>query len=180
DSANVADEKNRYLAAYQYRNASDVLIPFSNITAPYLLGIDGRIWFVFIARTERRDHVDQFYLCGRAFMFSDLQKWRSDVRPGIGKYQHKLRRAVDDRDALSPAIDPMHQDIKDFCTKHCSFFADVTVHRTGTTEIEVPNPSALPETAPKLPDDARKLARITSVLASQLFFFVKDLGHRHQ
>ena len=140
-SANIADDRIRYLAIYQFRDAADVLLPFRGTLSPFLFGIDGRIWFVFLARTEEVPKKHQYYLTGRAYMFTNLHRWRNEVRPGIDDYQNHLRNFLfHDHHNLEAYANAQYQNINDLCTQTCSFYADVRICRTGTTDLSFPYP----------------------------------------
>jgi hypothetical protein len=179
--ANIADDRIRYLAAYQFRDAADVLLPFRSILSPFLFGIDGRIWFVFLACTEEVPGKHQYHLNGRAFMFTDQSRWKQEVRPGIRDFQDHLRGFLfHDHGNLRNYAHNQHANVLDLCTKTCSFYADVKIKRSGTSELSFPSPISAAHGAPVLPSDPEKLTHIIHILASQLFFFLKDIGHRHQ
>jgi hypothetical protein len=179
--ANVADDRIRYVAVYQFRDAADVLVPFRSILSPFLFGIDGRIWFAFLAHTEHVTGKHQYHLVGRAFMFTDLTRWKREVRPGLEGFQRHLRNFLfHDHVNLGNYASSQYANITDLCTRTCSFFADVKIRRSGTTDLSFPFPLEVGRGAPVLPSDPVKLSHIVKILASQLFFFLKDIGHRHQ
>jgi hypothetical protein len=179
--ANTADDKIRYLSVYQFRNAADVLVPWKDKLAPFLFGIDGRIWFVFLAKTEAAPGEGQHYLVGRAFMFTDLDAWAKSISPGVDSYHALLNQfELFDHADLRQYAERQFTSITDLCTKTCAFYVDARICRTGTTEISFPWPLALSSSAPTLPSEPMKLGLIVHILASQTFYFLKDIGHRHQ
>ena len=180
-TANVADRERRFLASYQARYSADVLLPFKRVLAPILFGVEGEIWFVFVANTQHSDDRTQEFLCGTAFMFTDKRAWRQAVLPELTTYQRHLRafRFPTHGSVLDYAM-PVFDHTTEYCRSLASFYADVRISRTGTTEISVPDPLKLNNRAPKLPDEPRQRTHIIYILAAQIFVFLKDIGHRHQ
>lgn len=179
---NIADDKIRYVAAHQFRDASDVLLPFRSWLSPLVFGIDGRMWFVFLAHTESKSDDPLYLLVGRAFIFADLLRWKNHVSEKLFSFQGHLRSFEyhKDNDDLEAHARNEFNDTMQYCSQQCSFFVDVKIRRNGVTEILPATSSSLPLSAPKLPDDPKKNSRAVRLLVSQLFFFLKDLGHRHQ
>jgi len=181
-AANVVDDNIRYFAAHQFRDASDVLLPFRKWLSPLVFGIDGRMWFAFLAHTESKPDDPLYTLSGRAFIFADPSRWKIEVSPKLIQFQDHLRdfQYHKDHDDLERFARQQYADALELCTKTCSYFIDAKIRRNGVTEILIPAQVELPASATKLPSDERKKARTVRLLASQLFFFLKDLGHRHQ
>jgi uncharacterized membrane protein len=178
---NVADRKSRYLASFQPRDASDIVLPFRSVLGPAFAKIDGNFWCLFLARTENKWGLGQEHLAGRAFIFANSESWNKVVRPVVEEYQSLLRdfRYAEHRD-LGAYVSGRDSVVVAHCTKFASFYADAQIARTGTTEVILPPILQFAEDAPKLPNDPMKLEHIAHIISAQLFFFLKDLGHRHQ
>jgi hypothetical protein len=178
--ANVADDAVRFLTVYQFRDTSDALLLARSRLAPYLFGLDGRLFFVFIAKTTDSPKSKQYFLQGKAFIFHKNKEWKNNILPAIKNFQIHLEEFKYPSQSLSVHAEDRYNQIIHLCCSSCVFHADVKISRTGTTDIKVSFPIDLPESAPKLPSDQSKFEHIAHVLASQIFFFVKDIGHRHQ
>jgi hypothetical protein len=181
-SANVADDHTRYIAVHQFRDASDVLLPFKRKFSPLLFKIDGQLWFAFLAETEAKGDDPLYYLSGRAFLFPQKDALTKNAIEAIETFQEHLRnfRYQQFATKLVNYAQNEYQALKDFCTQNCSFYSDVKISRNGITEVYPPDPTSLPAHAPKLPAEGAARSHILGILATQLFFFVKDVGHRHQ
>lgn len=64
--------------------------------------------------------------------------------------------------------------------KHCWFQADFTLLRDGTATLAVDDEMEIAPDAPALPDDPDEKRHMKHILAAQLFYFLKDIGHRHK
>jgi len=174
ESANVADAKGRYLVSYQNRDAGDAL-------TPRLFKLEGDLWFVLIARTKDSSTFTQHYLCGPAFIFRDGQIWKDHVLPHIQEMQELLRNYREHVNGdLNVYAGSAFESLVSICRRLSSFYGYISASRTGTTDIEIPWPQSGSPEAPILPDTGPKREHILHKLSAQLFFFIKDLGHRHQ
>ncbi|WP_162801424.1 hypothetical protein [Azospirillum brasilense] len=61
-----------------------------------------------------------------------------------------------------------------------SFNAQFSLSRTGSTTIAIPDDPKTSSNAPSLPKDKPTRAHMMHLMAAQLFFFLRDIGHRHQ
>jgi hypothetical protein len=176
-SANVADRETRYLASYQVRDTSDVLLPARRIFGPLLFKTDGQFCFAFYATTEDIEQNSQEYLIGKAFMFYGSSRAK-EIVPEIQVFQDYLRQFFHDNpNSLKSYCEDRFDLLMNYSEERCVFSADIRICRTGTTDIFIKWPLRPKPGAPQFPADA---ARLTHMLAAQIFFFLKDLGHRHQ
>lgn len=121
-SANVNDDDIRFLAAYQFRDTSDALVPLRKHLGPHVLGVDGQFFFVFIAKTEDTTASKQFILTGRALIFRRDQNWESIICPAIQQYQKHLRNFDDfSSQSLLGHANNEHDNIITLCTKNRIF-----------------------------------------------------------
>lgn len=178
-TANIADHEGRYIITYQSHNAADVILPFRRILAPFFLRYDGNLFFVFIGNTH--GELRQNFLNGTVCVFSDVDLWRQEVRPALQQYRDLLRSY---HISISPSLRGYAQDseemVRRICLHHASFYANVRISRTGTTDVIVPFPNAASPRAPRFPNDSVRRSHLVHVLAAQVFFFLRNLGHHHQ
>jgi len=174
ESANVADAHCRYLVAYQKRVAGDAL-------APYFYHLNDKFWFVFIATTEDDNKFPQQFLVGDAFIFSDADPWYNTVLPEILKLQEMMHSYSGEFNGdLKQYIGTNDADLTSICKQSCLFNGSVKISRTGTTSITIDWPQKDSPHTVVLPETGGRRDYLIHNLAAQLFFFLKDLGHRHQ
>jgi hypothetical protein len=180
---NVSDGASRFLVVYQQHDASDIILPFRRVLAPYFVGRRGAFTFVLVAASETtpEDEAPQFWLTGAAFIFSDDAVWRETALPEIDDYIRELRAYhAASHSQLAQYANHSFNRVLDVCRSHCCFQVSVKISRRGRTEIVAPFPNAVATTAPRLPDDPNRRENIIHVLAAQIFFFLKNIGHHHQ
>lgn len=172
-SVNVADSKIRFLVAYQERTTSDGLVP-------RLFNLDGAFCYLFLAKTADGDSFKQQFLIGRTFIFSLKSGWKS-VLPHIADLQAHLASF---QDHAHPSLEDHMVELFDnanFMSKrYCLFYSDISIGRNGTTDVKVEWPQQVAANAPLCPSSGRLKEKFVHQLAAQTFFFLKDLGHRHQ
>jgi hypothetical protein len=172
--ANIADPDHRFFLAYQRHDLSDAIIPF-------IAGHNGRCVLLVLAHTEDDAAGTQFYLQGRAFIFFDLKRWESILSGQIRQHADYMELyATETRITLYDHVFTRHVDLIDLCTKDASFYADIRISRRGTTDIVVPLPNATNSSVPQFPSNTIRFDNFLHRLAAQLFFFLKNIGHRHQ
>jgi hypothetical protein len=179
--ANRTDGLIRYLICYRGRDYSDVLLPFKSVLGPRFLNLRGRLWFLCIASAttiEKRQET----LEGFVFVFDDKHTWRTRAQPFVQEAQGRLQafkygpNGTDLRSYFGATHDRLIADLPS-----CSAFnARFSIARTGMTTIEIPDGMVVREAAPRLPNEEPRRTHITHIIAAQIFFFLRDIGHRHQ
>lgn len=179
-SANRADRSTRYLVCYRARDCSDILIPFKSKLGPWFFNLSGKLWFVCVGKCETRNG-KQETMEGQVLIFHDRELWRSNAgnvvrdaqtllksyrygtQPDIQKhFEHSFGEMIDQLPALS------------------AFNAKFTINRFGFTSLELADDMEVHHTAPTMPDQQPSRDHVKHILAAQLFFFLRDIGHRHQ
>lgn len=181
-TANRSDGKTSYIVCYQKRDASDVVLPFKSVLSPLMLKLKGDFHFVCIAKTTHDGDRNQEFLEGWLVIFQDSETWKNHVLRIINELQGHIRKyrayahevTLDEYsnrkfDATIKEILPMS-----------SFNAAFSLSRSGTTSIAIPEKPIVSAKAPALPKDKFHRGHMMHVLSAQLFFFLRDIGHRHQ
>lgn len=181
-NANRTDGATRYLIAYRAKDYSDVLLPFRTLLGPLFFGLRGKLWFLCVARSDADGRGDQQLLRGNVFIFHDRTLWRDIIEPRVRTVQVKLRsfRYGVDASSLSNYFEADYASLLAACPGASAFNAAFEVTRTGITTIYLDHPMITAPTAPALPTVEPSRSHITHILTSQIFFFLRDIGHRHQ
>jgi hypothetical protein len=140
---------------------------------------DTDLRFVLVANTKHKELLKtQEYLQGKAYII-DRKGWPSANRL-TSTYIDQLNNY---RTIL---LNGNHESLEAFaCEKQATLFSDldkwavfnvsVRISRTGTTDIKFDEASLLYPASPHLGQPL-----LIKKLASQIFFFLKDVGHHHQ
>jgi hypothetical protein len=180
--ANRSDGNTRYLICYRAKDCSDVLLPVRSLLGPILLRLRGKLRFLCVASAPIGETGTQDVLRGQVFIFDDRKIWREHVLPRVAEAQTKLTKfkyGVDGVD-LATYFGARFQTLLDELPTYSAFNASFTVTRTGMAELIVPDPMVVRSGAPRLPTEEPKRRHVTHLIAAQLFFFLRDIGHRHQ
>jgi hypothetical protein len=180
--ANVSDTRERYILCYQKRVLVDGVLPLKEIAARLFFGLDGRFWFVCLGRADDRPSSTTSTLTGHLFLFHVKNTWRSEVEPLVRNVQSYLR----DYERNNVGV-PLHN----HCAKEynnllrtlqarASFYSRFTVDRDGEAILAPPAIEALPEDSPRFPEDPGEQRATLHNVLSQLYFFLRDIGHVHQ
>lgn len=179
--ANRSDRAKRYLLVFQRRDTSDIFLPFRRHLGQLLFKLSGDLIFVCLAETKDRKDDRQAFLTGTLFMVT-RERWRADVREPMRKARNFLRayRYDGDGQSIETYFAQTLQTAAQICSRNCCFQASFCLHRNGTVDITLQNPMELAPDAPPLPDTQGRADHVRHILAAQLFFFLKDIGHRHK
>src|SRR4051794_33818970 len=111
----------------------------------------------------------------------DLTPWQSSISHEISNFQDDLRNSVNSNTDLQTHFYSKLESLEKIFVEYAGFYGNITIARSGTTDIVVPIPNARHANAPILPvDDPVRLASKVEMLAAQLYFFVRNLAHHHQ
>lgn len=179
---NRADPAKRYLLVYQTRNTSDILLPFRRHLGELLFSLRGEMQFVCIAETKDLPPDKQTLLAGRMFILDHGEKWRDFVRQPIRQARDKLQayNFTADAPSIEAYFHPSADEVTRICSENCYFQGRFSLHRNGVVDIVVDSEAERSKNAPRLPDEPTHQRHVRHILAAQLFFFLKDIGHRHQ
>jgi hypothetical protein len=178
-TANVSDTKSRYLICYQKRELLDA--PLKSL-ATKLFGLHGKFWFVLQASADDVAISEDSDLTGHLFIFHDKQAWRTDAEPAVRNAQSYLREFESDhpKDDLATYFQEVYQKVTLVLCRSSSFHVHVRVRRDGETTIDVPRLTSLSSHSPTFPAAEPRRVRLVYTVVSQLFYFLRDVGHIHQ
>lgn len=179
---NRADPRKRYLLVYQTRNTSDILLPFRRHLGELLFRLRGELQFVCIAETKDITLDQQALLVGNIYIFDKRSIWPKHVRNQIIDARDHLQsyNYTADSSSIESHFAQYSDDLKRTCSAHCFFQARFSLHRNGVVEFSVDTQMEVSPEAPRLPGSYAHRKHVEHILAAQLFFFLKDIGHRHQ
>ncbi len=179
-TANRTDGLSRYLISYRRKDCSDVLLPFRTVLSPLLLKLRGKLWFVCVGKAVSVEGTTEA-LAGMVYLITDDAEWQKAERL-LHEYQSRLRAfsVPFASHSLSQAFDPSFEELREGLKPLSGFNAEFTVARTGETGLRVSTPMTKSASAPSMPDDPVQKDHIEHVVTAQLFFFLRDIGHRHQ
>jgi hypothetical protein len=147
-----------------------------------LLKLRGRMHFICIAETADLLGDRQGLLQGKIFIIASKRRWKRFVAPRLRTdFDH-----FDDYifDVHAPPIEVTYRDrvnaLFDFCSDHSAFNAAFCLRRNGVIDITVQDELRVANDAPEFPSNNTELKHQRLLLAAQLYFFLRDIGHRHQ
>jgi len=179
-SANVADGKTRIIICYQKRNLSDSL--FGEYFARAFFGLSGKFWFALLARADDCATAEDSPLEGHLFLFHERQLWRKEAEVLVRPAQRDLRafESMTGSMSLSSYFGSHFTDLASSLASLSSFNARFQTQRDGETLIDIPALSGFSSNSPAFPDDEPQRGHIIHAVTSQLFYFLRDVGHVHQ
>lgn len=179
---NRADDRRRYLLVYQTRNASDVLLPFRRHLSERLLGIKGDLQFVCLAVTQDEPGDAQARLDGHIYIIDRTGEWRDQVREPMRSARSKLRdySFSTETPSIELHFENNFSDALELCSQNCLFQGRFSLKRNGIVTISVDHDMQTASSAPKMPENGSKARHVRHILAAQLFYFLRDVGHRHR
>ena len=187
-SQNVSDSKIRYTIIYQKRNLSDATLPCKNQAAKWFFDFQSTFWCVCLGCSMQHEQLSSSDIeppfSGRLFLFHNKITWKESTLRSIKKAQQKL-------DSFS-SFDAIEQtDLKEFfrsdydalckdLTNSASFCADYNLTRNGILTLSINETLTQAPHCPKFPSEPTKRKHLYHIVCSQLYFFLRDIGHRHQ
>jgi hypothetical protein len=179
-SANRADRNTRYFVCYRARDCSDILIPFRSKLGPWFFNLSGKLWFVCIGKCETRNGTQET-MEGQVLIFHDRDLWRNNVGNIVRSAQDLLKGyRYGNHPNIQNYFEPTFVELVDQLPALSAFNASFTITRVGFTTLQLADKMELHHTAPSLPDAQPARDHVKHILAAQLFFFLRDIGHRHQ
>jgi len=169
---NYVEHKTRFIFSFQKRNLDDVpKIPFLRFFVDGRKGMSGDFYFVMHgkARDVAKDY--DSVLEGRAYVFMKTR----DVTERL----NYLIKRFDDYQASVFISDCLEPNLLDIFKSSGLYCLDYTLHREGDIEFSYPNAPFEKSMFKKLKDfDCNDELELH--IAGEVFFFMRDLCHRHQ
>jgi hypothetical protein len=108
--------------------------------------------------------------------------WPLHVKESIRRVRDHLQayHYTADSPSIEDYFAPTADEVKRLCSRNCLFQSTFTLHRNGVVDIAVNSEMEVSQDAPSLPKSSAHRRHVEHILAAQLFFFLKDIGHRHQ
>lgn len=182
-TANVTDQTTRFIISYQSRHCGDYIAPiFRDFVGKFFFKVSGTFRFLCIAKAESSGPNRQEQIRGRLLIFHDKRVWRKSVEPLIKESQASLERFRDQPMGaeLSTYFAHRFQRLMTEVPSDSSIWADFTLERTGVLKITSDLDQKKSVNAPKFPQDRNRRNRLFHAVIEQLYYFLRDIGHRHQ
>jgi hypothetical protein len=167
--ANVADDQKRRILCLQNRTLLDSALPiFKPALARRFFNLSGSFVFFLDAESNNDFSSENQMLNGKLYLFTDSVDKNTDekvlcIREAINKLNNF------DSPFVSESIDDFYSEInkKHFnnIEKYSIFKACFRLDRDGIIEIDI---------------EANTDKELEHTICAQLFFFIKDISHRHQ
>ncbi len=177
---NLPCGEQRYIICHQKRRLNDSAAPFKNITSKLFYKYETLHWGLCLASGNDSSTEANGKLTGKLFFFSGKKMWMPRPKWVCSTLMNDLKKS-------SGQIDPTTDFKSEFekaseeLTAECSYFVNFILERNGVISISPPSDNELNNLshAPKFPQGNAK-KKLENDLCSQLFFFFKDIAHRHQ
>lgn len=166
NTANVADNKNRRILCLQTRTLLDSALPiFKSQLAKWLFKYDGSFVFLLDAESTTNLLEEDQSLHGKLYVFKD--RIDAEVDNKILDIKNAISELSEYDYSLPGTLNDFYSKIQE---KHLGnvqersiFFADFVLERDGIIGIDFNGGNTLEH-----------------LICAQLFFFIKDISHRHQ
>lgn len=177
---NCANDTDRFVITFQRRRFVDSAAPlFLKRFIQKYFSQDGDFWFVFIASGSNCSTVSGESVSGYAYVFSEKEICRSSILPKLKRFQHAVYKDCR-REVFESGLEGFESGVSaDYLAKF-----RVVLARDGVVNM---NYCSLPPREVKSKfqklrykindEDGRERK---SLLASQVYFFIKDITHTHQ
>jgi hypothetical protein len=180
-TANVEVENKRYILSEQRRVLGDITFPW--LPQPlydtlcdfiaYRKGLHARFRFVFRGMTDKPQGSMETQLQGRVYIFVDDDNYWENIRPSICRAVVRMNQAAKNgRDGTAEAREAYDEIAKTL--DKASAVVDVCLHRNGCCFVAEPMHVEQSELAFVFDTEDERWT-----VASQSFYFIKDLAHRH-
>lgn len=138
------------------------------------------MWFVCIGNTQKYHDIQLEALTGQLFLFSDKTQWKDFGRQELRDAKKKLEAFFDAKQSsltkyYARDYELLSQHLQDYSSFSCAF----TLLRNGDIKLEHNANAPRWSNAPKV-SEGQDQEVFNHIVASQLFFFAKDICHRHQ
>lgn len=179
-TSNISTRQARYIVSFQKRDLLDSSIPLTNFLKKkivnLLFGISGEFWFVLIAKCTDEKYIASKPLQGEVLIFHERSNklktaqysWQN-IQDGLERSQGILNAyedqcvATDLESYYSQNVEKLVSTLADYAVYSVQF----NLQRNGIIEIHAPK-------------DNEFSSHDEHMACSQVFFFLKDIIHRHQ
>jgi hypothetical protein len=180
--ANASDGDERFIVCHQKRTLIDGTLPLKATTARLLFGLNGTFWFICVGTAGDNPACTTASLAGELFLFHKRDLWDKEAEPNVRRLQEFLRDYETNGSAL-PLAEYCALEYSNLLYKlreTASFFCTYSLDRDGEVLLEPPPIDSLPEHSPKFPTDPNQRRQMLQSVLSQMYFFLRDIGHIHQ
>ncbi len=191
-SQNISDSVSRYAIIYQKRRLSDATLPCKHRTARLFFNLQTVFWYVCLGFSSeivlQKDSCanqgsTEPSLEGILYIFQDDKIWIETAKKLIEPAQSILEK-FSSRDPLIKGnlreFDKKYNELSLKLREEAMFCAKYELARNGILTLAIDESLPPFKNAPKFPKDLNKKNHLQHIVCSQLFFFLRDIGHRHQ
>lgn len=183
---NIANEKSRYIITFQKRKFVDSAAPFIlKALAQKYFNQSGLFWFVFLASGSNCSTKSADRLSGTVYIFNEKSIWKNTISPLLKKLQNNISD-----NCTNFVYEKTLEEFDLFISAEYLAKFSVDLHRDGITKIRYSKSPVLEYKSKfnqlrnrinedKSEDEAESGGRQYH-LASQVYFFIKDITHTHQ
>jgi len=179
-TTNIADRDNRYLVCHQARETLDFITLFKHQAAA-LKGLEGRMWFVCTGRTAEHNEQKLEKLYGRLFLFHNKTQWEKAPKDLVKDARDEVENLErgEFEGSLADTLDNSFSRLENQLMETSSFHVGFELIRCGEVKIIWDEKLPISPNAPTILEEEQK-AIFNHLIASQLFFFLRDICHEHQ
>jgi hypothetical protein len=182
--ANNNDDVDRYIIVYQKRDLNNATLrlpgPLANLTWK-----TGKFRFVFIGVNADGEVVPEAPISGYVFVFFSSELWKktpyeSPSAESLVKAAQKKLAQYDPETpiyALRAAFDADFNRLIADLEARASCWAEFRLDRSGEFSLKELHEHAMRSALPGIPRDRQ---RVVSALANEIYYFAKDISHKHQ
>ena len=177
---NVGGFNHRFVISYQRRNLRDALFPPVEFLERFF-NTTGSFFMICVAETEGSSGKTDNTLAGILCMVRETD-WRERVRSVIEDAMAKLGESqrpfphLDDADHVKEEFGSDFKSVVRLLRQWADFSCEFTLPKTGIATLTAPNAWRWQNPTPNTQEKSEE----RYIVCSQLFYFLKDLGHRHQ
>ncbi|MBM9615020.1 hypothetical protein JWJ90_12090 [Desulfobulbus rhabdoformis] len=193
-SQNVSDSSNRYTIIFQKRYLSDAVLPVKHHTARCIFRQASIFWYACLGSCSEANAClppqpdtstfSEPNFNGKLYIFHDDQVWQDKIYKEIVSSQNLLKRfslkPYEERNHLKEKFEENYLNLEKHLLDYSLFIASFELSRHGILTIKVDESQIKYNFAPKFPDSPLLKQHVQHLVCSQLFFFLRDIGHRHQ
>lgn len=185
-TANVVDDKHRYIVGFQRRPILDGLIPILNAYLPVfrgkgLIGLrrDRNLFFVVIGKAQKSATAPNA-LKGKILIYRP-KDWKS-ARAHVENCQKILFDLEEETKKINKPLYPGAEQAMNVSSASALAEFDFILYRNGIVSISMEALSKLVKIVPESDYElnSQYLEWVRDQVASQAFYFIRDMTHRHQ
>lgn len=159
---------------FQKRDLSDVTTPAFRSVVERILGIRGKFIFVCVARTVRKETGFQDQLVGQIIVYraSNGDIWRNQLVCELNAIREGFETEAISVSKCKRSLNRWLSGYACLCT--------FSLKRNGILSIFLDSERFFSSDSPVLEESFNENSQIVDALAQQMFYFLRDIGHRHQ